>query len=113
MSNGEQRPAVVSILERERPGWMAVAECKGLTHLFFPPPGERPQTRARREVQASAICAGCPARAECREWARDNREYGFWGGESEEERASAGFAGPATIGRRTRQAAASFADQIA
>jgi WhiB family redox-sensing transcriptional regulator len=27
----------------------------------------------------------------CRAWARENREFGFWGGETEEERASAGY----------------------
>jgi hypothetical protein len=27
----------------------------------------------------------------CRDWARSQGEYGFWGGESEEERAAAGF----------------------
>jgi hypothetical protein len=27
----------------------------------------------------------------CRAWARQNREYGFWGGETESERANAGF----------------------
>ena len=38
---------------------------------------------------------------DCKEYARDNREVGFWGGESEAERATAGFA-PTTpiIGRR-------------
>ena len=30
----------------------------------------------------------------CRQWARECREYGFWGGESEEERAAAGFRVP-------------------
>jgi|TARA_Y100001949_G_scaffold48853_1_gene40612 hypothetical protein len=50
----------------------------------------------------------------CRQYARDNRELGFWGGESEAERATAGFA-PTTpiIGRRqvaARRAAAALAE---
>ena len=41
---------------------------------------------------------------DCRRAARDNRENGFWGGESEEERAAAGFP-PRSINRRSVQAA--------
>jgi len=79
---------------------MDEARCNGLTHLFFPPPGERPQTRDRRETRAAEICVNCPVSIDCRDWARQNNEYGFWGGESEEARAAAGYGGPATIGRR-------------
>ena len=39
--------------------WMNQAACKGLTHLFFPPPAERPQARDRREAAAKAVCASC------------------------------------------------------
>jgi hypothetical protein len=50
----------------------------------------------------------------CKQHARENRELGFWGGESEAERATAGFA-PTTpiIGRRqvaARRAAAALAE---
>jgi WhiB family redox-sensing transcriptional regulator len=38
----------------------------------------------------------------CRGWARENREYGFWGGESEEERAAAGFRVEMPVGRIAR-----------
>ena len=37
--------------------WMNQAACKGLTHLFFPPPAERPQARDRREAAAKSVCA--------------------------------------------------------
>jgi WhiB family redox-sensing transcriptional regulator len=40
----------------------------------------------------------------CRSFARENHEYGFWGGESEEERHSAGFHLIAPIGVRSRAA---------
>jgi WhiB family redox-sensing transcriptional regulator len=39
---------------------------------------------------------------ECRSFARRNREYGFWGGESEEERHAAGYRLIAPIGVRAR-----------
>lgn len=41
----------------------------------------------------------------CRSEARHNRENGFWGGESEEERAAAGYP-PRSISRRGVMAAA-------
>jgi hypothetical protein len=50
----------------------------------------------------------------CKTYARDNRELGYWGAESESERATAGFA-PTTpiIGRRqvaAKRAAAALAE---
>ncbi|MBU3690189.1 MAG: WhiB family transcriptional regulator [Acidimicrobiales bacterium mtb01] len=82
--------------------WMDDAVCKGRTHLFFPPKAERPQARVRREAQARLLCRTCPVSADCQNFARDNREYGFWGGESEEERHLAGFTVAAPIGVRAR-----------
>lgn len=86
--------------------WMELAACKGKTGLFFGIAGERPERRARREASARRVCAACPVIAECRATARANRENGFWGGESEEERAAAGFP-PRSISRRAVQEAAS------
>jgi WhiB family redox-sensing transcriptional regulator len=40
---------------------------------------------------------------ECRQHARSNLEYGFWGGESEDERAAAGYPVPAPVGGRSRR----------
>ena len=87
--------------------WMTQGSCQGRTEYFFAPHAERPQARARREAQARLICEGCPSLEECRSYARKHREYGFWGGESEEERAQAGYAVPWPIGAgRRRQALA-------
>lgn len=83
--------------------WMDDAICKGRTHLFFPPKAERPQARVRREAQARKLCASCPVQETCQSFARDNREYGYWGGESEEERHLAGFTVAAPIGVRSRR----------
>jgi WhiB family redox-sensing transcriptional regulator len=82
--------------------WTTDAACQGQTRLFFAPAGERPEARAVRESQARAVCHSCPALAECRDWAREHREYGFWGGESEEERAAAGFRVDMPVGRVAR-----------
>lgn len=92
----------------ERPEWMDQAACKGRTNLFFGIAGERPERRVRREASARKVCALCPVLIECRDMARVNRENGFWGGESEEERAAAGFA-PRSISRRAVQEAAARA----
>jgi WhiB family redox-sensing transcriptional regulator len=87
-----------------RQDWQDHAACKGRTQLFFPPRAERPQARARREAQARLLCIACPVQTPCREFARSNHEYGYWGGESEEERHLAGFTVAAPIGVRARAA---------
>ena len=75
-----------------RPWWMEHADCRGKSELFFPPPGERPAARERRETKARSVCMACAALHSCQDYARTERELGFWGGESEIERAEAGFA---------------------
>jgi WhiB family transcriptional regulator, redox-sensing transcriptional regulator len=92
-----------SFLQREE--WMDRAACRDRGALFFPPLAERPQARARREAKARAICAACPVELPCRMFARKHREYGFWGGESEEERTAAGYSVPNPIGGRRRRRA--------
>ncbi len=89
--------------------WMDAGACKGLTHLFFPPAAERPQARERRESAARQVCASCTVRVTCQDFARDHHEYGFWGGENEEERHLLGYTVSAPIGIRARQAGASAA----
>lgn len=82
--------------------WTDQANCKGRTKLFFPPKAERPQARARREARARALCSQCSVLDECRAFARANHEYGFWAGESEEDRHLAGYTVSAPIGVRAR-----------
>ncbi|MEY3364088.1 MAG: hypothetical protein RLZZ538_1632, partial [Actinomycetota bacterium] len=81
--------------------WTQFANCKGKTHLFFAPKAERPQARARREAKARSLCNDCIVNTTCREFARVNHEYGYWGGESEEERHLAGFTIAAPVGLRS------------
>ena len=80
--------------------WMQFAMCHGKTHLFFPKSSERPQARARREALASTMCRVCPVAKQCRDFGRENREYGLWGGENEIDRHLAGFILPAPVGLR-------------
>jgi WhiB family redox-sensing transcriptional regulator len=82
--------------------WSQLGICRGKLDLFFPKVAERPQRRAKREAQAVAICRQCPVSAECREYGRNNHEYGVWGGETETERHASGFYLSAMIGLRNR-----------
>lgn len=81
----------LGVEERGVPTWMAEAGCKGKGRLFFPAPSERLQARRLREGLARGLCHTCPVLEACRHWARVHGERGFWGAESEEQRASAGF----------------------
>lgn len=91
--------------DEARPWWMEDAACRGKATLFFPPAGERPAARERRENKAREVCLGCAVLSSCQMFARGHRELGFWGGESEIERAEAGYA-PTTpvIGLRRHRA---------
>lgn len=82
--------------------WTVDAACRGETAPFFAQPGERPEARFVREANARAICNRCAVLVPCRTWAREQREYGFWGGESEEDRAAAGFRVDMPVGRVAR-----------
>ena len=95
---------IVSTRQQTDDHWMRDAACKGLTHLFFPSPAERPQARERREATARQVCRAGTVTATCRDFARSQHEYGFWGGESEDERHAAGYRLIAPIGVRARSA---------
>lgn len=86
----------------ELAAWRGQAACKGQTNLFFPRRAERPEARARREARASTLCAKCPVADRCRDHARAQHEYGYWGGESEETRHLLGYTVSAPIGLRSR-----------
>ena len=61
--------------------WVSSGACRGLDPaLFYPERGA--STKEAREV-----CAGCPVRLECLEYALVNGEkFGIWGGQSERAR---------------------------
>lgn len=102
-SQGDVMAAVELVVVRSRDDdrWMDRAACRGLTHLFFPLTAERPQARERREALARSVCAECSVQKACRDFARENHEYGLWGGESEDERHEAGYRLIAPIGIRS------------
>ena len=69
--------------------WQAKAACRGpQSSVFFPPSHfERKDEKEAREARAKGICAGCPVRKPCLEYALRIREpHGIWGGLNEVER---------------------------
>ena len=66
--------------ETDQP-WMAEAKCRSL------PPGEFFPSDGVGVERARRICAECPVRDACLEYALTNRiDHGVWGGASERER---------------------------
>ena len=63
----------------KRADWMEQAACRGHDSNFWhPPKGTNADT-----YKAKAICAGCPVREVCLQWALENGErQGIWGGVS-------------------------------
>ncbi len=69
--------------------WQRDAECRGAARQYFFPPAssERREQREQREQLAKAVCARCPAREPCLEYAlATNEAHGIWGGLTEIER---------------------------
>jgi WhiB family redox-sensing transcriptional regulator len=69
--------------------WQLRAACRGpQATVFFPPSRpERREEKRHRELRAKAICATCPVRYDCLDYALGIREqHGIWGGLSEVER---------------------------
>lgn len=56
--------------------WKELAACKDAQTIFFPQ-----RVTDQTLAAARAICAECPVRKECRQFAQDNHEeYGIWAG---------------------------------
>ena len=69
--------------------WQGKAACRGpQATAFFPPSHfERKDEKEARENRAKAICATCPVRQPCLDYALRIREpHGIWGGLNEVER---------------------------
>lgn len=76
-------------LEAEQSIWQLKASCRGpLAAVFFPPSHfERKEEKEYRETRAKGMCAACPVRQPCLDYALRIREpHGIWGGLNESER---------------------------
>ena len=66
--------------------WRSEAACGQLPKDLFFPPGNSDVTRADEE-RAKEVCAVCPVRSQCLEFALENDErFGVWGGTTPNER---------------------------
>lgn len=69
----------MSLIDPSRPHWMNQAACAGWPAAVF--------FEKAHQKQAVALCATCPIRAECLDYALAGCiDYGVWGGCSPEER---------------------------
>ncbi len=82
---------------KDRPNWRHRAAClEENPELFFPIGDTEPALRQLH--RAKQVCAGCPVREACLQWAVDIRQdHGVWGGLSAAERVN-------LIRRRARSA---------
>ena len=72
--------SIADYLEIDVRRW-PTASCRGMSaDLFYP-------TTGQRTLQAVAVCATCPVKAECLDYALEHHErFGVWGGMSERSR---------------------------
>jgi WhiB family transcriptional regulator, redox-sensing transcriptional regulator len=77
-------------------GWRDLAACRTVDpELFFPSTGA--DSAATQIEEAKRVCAACPVREACRDWALRQRErYGIYGGMTENERRADASAAPRT-----------------
>ena len=67
--------------------WRDHGACVGYDDLFYSAEDELKGVRRRKEAAAKAICAACPVREDCLQFAIEAGElYGVWGGMTEMER---------------------------
>ncbi len=70
--------------------WPSRAACLGADPELFFPIGESGPALLQIE-EAKQVCARCPVRRECLQWALDTgQQSGVWGGLSESERRAQG-----------------------
>ena len=69
-----------------RNDWRHRAACRNLDPEIFFPVAEAGPARERQEARALAVCARCPVRAQCLEFALNALPYGIAGGMTEGQR---------------------------
>lgn len=79
-SRGRNRAQAATV---DPEGWRVAARCRGSEpSLFF-----APEEDGEDAAEAKRICAECPVRDECLQWALDGDEhFGVWGGTTPRER---------------------------
>jgi WhiB family redox-sensing transcriptional regulator len=79
----------ISSPPRQQQDWRARAACRALPADLFFPAGELEEEAVEQAEEAKTVCARCPVRTACLEWAiATNQPYGIWGGMNASERRS-------------------------
>jgi WhiB family redox-sensing transcriptional regulator len=79
----------ISSPPRQQQDWRTRAACRALPSDLFFPAGELEEEAVEQAEEAKAVCAGCPVRTACLEFAiATNQPYGIWGGTNASERRS-------------------------
>lgn len=84
---GEGRPAVPGTPRPADRDWRGRAACRAVDPELFQPSTESGPTHDAQVAEAKAVCAGCPVRKMCLEFALAMLPYGIAGGLTETERA--------------------------
>ncbi|MCF2532077.1 WhiB family transcriptional regulator [Yinghuangia soli] len=67
--------------------WMAAAACRGSDPAMFQDTDAAPQDGDSGHAAALRVCAACPVRARCLDWALSTRQpQGIWGGRTTADR---------------------------
>lgn len=67
--------------------WRSASACRHANPDLFFPAATAASRRAEQIAEAKAICAGCPVRSRCLEFAQVNElNFGIWGGTTPEDR---------------------------
>jgi WhiB family redox-sensing transcriptional regulator len=75
--------------QRQQDAWRSRAACRTLPPELFFPLGELEEEAVGQAEEAKAVCAECPVRTACLEFAlATNQPYGIWGGANASERRS-------------------------
>ncbi len=75
----------------ERLEWQEQAACRSYDNILFfgIDEGESELERQQREGEAKSVCAVCPVKDPCLEYAIEtNQRYGIWGGATDKERSA-------------------------
>lgn len=76
---------IKQLLGEPTTSWRSEGRClDSKTHIFFP---VTDKTDIAATVEARKICAGCPVRQECLDFAISTNQVGIWGGKTTTERA--------------------------
>lgn len=84
--NKEASPPIFTFPTLDLRPWMKEAACKDVADpdIFFPEQGQW-----KKGIAAKAICAGCPVKKDCLDYAIEYEQgdrYGIWGGMNTKER---------------------------